>query len=82
MNANGRFSDTYRYNAYGEMLANKEYTENHYMYTGEYYDGTSGLYNLRAKYMNPSTGTFISMDIYKGSMKPSGQRYMSALKIL
>ncbi|MDE5778072.1 MAG: hypothetical protein K2I10_06140, partial [Lachnospiraceae bacterium] len=68
LNANGRFSDTYRYNAYGELLASKGDTENHYLYTGEYYDGTSGLYYLRARYMNPSTGTFISMDTYEGSI--------------
>ena len=68
LNANGRFSDTYRYNAYGELMANKADTENHYLYTGEYYDGTSGLYYLRARYMNPSTGTFISMDTYEGSI--------------
>ena len=55
MNANGRFSDTYRCNAYGELLASRGNTENHYLYTGEYYDGTSGLYYLRARYMKPST---------------------------
>ena len=43
-------------------------TENHYLYTGEYYDGTSNLYYLKARYMNPSTGTFISMDTYEGSI--------------
>lgn len=68
MNANGRFGDTYCYNAYGELLESRGDTENHYLYTGEYYDGTSGLYYLRARYMNPSTGTFISMDTYEGSI--------------
>ncbi len=43
-------------------------TENHYLYTGEYYDGTPNLYYLKARYMNPSTGTFISMDTYEGSI--------------
>ncbi|MDD6072554.1 MAG: hypothetical protein PUC12_17350, partial [Clostridiales bacterium] len=68
INEEGRISDKYRYNAYGELLEQSGDTENHYLYTGEYYDGTSNLYYLRARYMNPSTGTFISMDTYEGSI--------------
>lgn len=37
------------------------------LYCGEQLDSTTGLYYLRARYMNPSTGTFISMDTYQGS---------------
>jgi len=43
-------------------------TANNYRYCGEQFDGTTGLYYLRARYMNPSTGTFISMDSYAGSI--------------
>ena len=68
LNEAGRITDTYRYNAYGELMEQTGDTENHYLYTGEYYDGTSNLYYLRARYMNPSTGTFISMDSYEGSI--------------
>ena len=68
LNEAGRITDTYRYNAYGELMEQTGDTENHYLYTGEYYDGTSNLYYLRARYMNPSTGTFISMDTYEGSI--------------
>jgi RHS repeat-associated protein len=32
------------------------------------YDEESGLYYLRARYMDPSTGTFTSMDSYEGRM--------------
>ena len=67
-NEEGRITDKYRYNAYGELIERSGETENHYLYTGEYYDGTSNLYYLRARYMNPSTGTFISMDTYEGSI--------------
>ena len=52
----GNLTDTYAYNAYGELTAKTGETENHYLYTGEYYDGVSGLYYLRARYMNPETG--------------------------
>ena len=68
LNEAGRITDRYRYNAYGELVEQTGDTENHYLYTGEYYDGTSNLYYLRARYMNPSTGTFISMDTYEGSI--------------
>ena len=42
-------------------------TDNPYLYTGEYYDEGTGLYYLRARYMNPETGTFTSMDTYRGN---------------
>ena len=38
------------------------------MYCGEQQDDTTGLYYLRARYMNPETGTFTSMDTYGGSV--------------
>ena len=38
------------------------------MYCGEQQDDTTGLYYLRARYMNPATGTFTSMDTYGGSV--------------
>lgn len=43
-------------------------TKNDFLYTGEQYNANTGLYYLRARYMNPSTGTFISMDSYQGSI--------------
>lgn len=64
----GEITDQYRYNAYGELIETTGNTENHYLYTGEYYDGTSSLYYLRARYMNPSTGSFMTMDTYEGSI--------------
>ncbi|MDE6625518.1 MAG: hypothetical protein K2K56_03990 [Lachnospiraceae bacterium] len=68
LNEAGRITDKYRYNAYGELIEQSGDTENHYLYTGEYYDGTSNLYYLRARYMNPSTGNFLTMDTYEGSI--------------
>ena len=61
-------SDTYLYDAYGNLLKKTGTTENDYMYTGEQYNESTGLYYLRARYMNPKTGTFISMDTYAGSL--------------
>lgn len=64
----GTVSDTYSYDAYGNLLEKQGNTQNDFLYTGEQYNANTGLYYLRARYMNPSTGTFISMDSYQGSI--------------
>ncbi len=53
-------TDTYDYDAYGQLLA-QTYTGsgptmNHYRYTGEQWDADLGMYYLRARYLNPNTG--------------------------
>ena len=63
----GKITDSYSYDAYGNLLQAEGETKNDFLYTGEQYNATTGLYYLRARYMNPSTGTFISMDSYKGN---------------
>ncbi len=60
--------DTYTYDAYGNLLKKTGNTDNDYLYTGEQYNESTGLYYLRARYMNPQTGTFISMDSYAGTL--------------
>ena len=64
----GNITDSYSYDAYGNLLTRTGSTDNEYLYTGEQYNETTGLYYLRARYMSPSTGTFISMDSYQGSL--------------
>lgn len=63
----GQITDSYSYDAYGNLLEREGDTENDFLYTGEQYNANTGLYYLRARYMNPDTGTFISMDSYPGS---------------
>ena len=41
---------------------------NEYLYAGEQYNAETGLYYNSARYMDPTTGTFISMDSYSGSI--------------
>ncbi len=65
---NGNVTDTYDYDAFGNLINSTGNTVNNYRYCGEQFDGTTGLYYLRARYMNPNTGTFISMDSYNGSI--------------
>ena len=67
-NEDGVITDSYSYDAYGNLLEKEGDTENEFLYTGEQYNSATGLYYLRARYMNPGTGTFISMDSYRGSI--------------
>ena len=60
-NEAGRITDRYVYDACGNLLKKEGDTENDFLYTGEQYNANTGLYYLRARYMDPSTGTFISM---------------------
>ena len=64
----GAVTDTYTYDAWGNLIASSGTTENSYLYCGEQLDSVTGLYYLRARYMDPSTGTFTSMDTYQGSL--------------
>ena len=67
-NEAGEITDRYAYDACGNLLKKEGGTENDFLYTGEQYDANTGLYYLRARYMDPSTGTFISMDSCQGSL--------------
>ena len=67
-NENGKVTDTYAYDAFGNLLDSTGSTKNCYRYCGEQFDETTGLYYLRARYMDTSTGRFISQDSYAGSI--------------
>ena len=64
----GAIVNTYSYTAYGTALICDEKVSNAFRYTGECYDSESGLYYLRARYMNPETGTFTQEDTYQGNI--------------
>lgn len=64
-NAAGAVTDTYDYDAFGNLLNSTGSTPNVYKYRGEQYDADLGLYYLRARYYNPQTGRFMSRDPYK-----------------
>ena len=65
---NGKVTDTYVYDAFGNLISSYGSTKNDFLFCGEQFDPVTGLYYLRARYMNPSVGTFISMDSYEGSI--------------
>ena len=64
----GAVTDTYVYDAWGNLISSTGTTDNSYLYCSEQLDSTTGLYYLRARYMNPETGTFITQDTYAGTI--------------
>ena len=64
----GIITDIYLYDAYGVRLNHTGESENSMQYLGQQYDERTKLYNMRARYMSPDTGRFISMDAYQGSI--------------
>ena len=67
-NESGVVTDTYCYDAFGNLLKSTGSTDNNYRYCGEQFDETTGLYYLRARYMDTLTGRFISQDSYAGEI--------------
>ncbi|HEW98754.1 MAG TPA: hypothetical protein ENF37_08990 [Beggiatoa sp.] len=63
---NAVVTDAYNYEAFGKLLEQIGETENNYLYTGEQFDQNTGNYYLRARYYNPASGRFLSMDSFNG----------------
>jgi RHS repeat-associated protein len=65
-NAAGMVLNEYFYTGFGEELAKTETTFNDFRYVGEQWDANVGWYYNRARWMDPSTGRFTSVDPYDG----------------
>lgn len=78
--AAGTVTDTYAYDAWGNLSDASGSTENSLRYCGEAYDAATELYYLRARYMDTGTGTFTALDTYQGGlMQPESQhKYLYA----
>ena len=66
--ATGQITDRYQYDAFGNLIGLTGSTPNLYLYTGEQYDPDLGFYYLRARYSNPDSGRFWTMDSCEGNM--------------
>ena len=67
-NTAGAVTDTYDYDAFGNKINSTGTTPNNYLYRGEQFDSDLGLYYLRARWMNPLTGRFMSRDPEDGKL--------------
>jgi RHS repeat-associated protein len=79
-NSTGAVTDTYTFDAFGNLIASTGTTPNEYLYAGEQLDPNLGFYYLRARYMNPSFGRFQTLDAYEASPldPPSLHKYLYA----
>ncbi len=62
----GAVTDTYDYDAFGNLVHSTGTTPNNYLFAGEQFDPDLNLYFNRARYLNTSTGRFWSMDTDEG----------------
>lgn len=62
----GAVTDTYDYDAFGNLIHSTGTTPNVYLYSGGQLDPDLHLYYNRARYLNVTTGRFWSMDSYEG----------------
>jgi RHS repeat-associated protein len=69
---------TFNYDAYGNLIGSYDTLPTTRLYCGEEWDPDLGMYYLRARYLNPNTGRFWTMDTYHGDKQdpPSLHRYL------
>jgi RHS repeat-associated protein len=64
--ASGAVTDTYTYDAFGNLINSTGSTANNYLFAGEQYDPDLGLYYNRARYLDVRVGRFWGMDNHEG----------------
>jgi RHS repeat-associated protein len=67
--ATGAATDFYAYDAFGNLISKSGATSNAYLYCGEQLDSDLGMYDLRARYMEPGRGRFWTQDERSGFQK-------------
>lgn len=60
--ANGAVVATYTYDPYGKLAGSTGSASNPFGYAGQYTDNETGLQYLRARYYDPSTAQFLTVD--------------------
>jgi RHS repeat-associated protein len=66
--AAGTVTDTYDYDAFGNLVRQTGATKNVYLYAGEQVDTSLDLVYLRARFFTPETGRFIVTDYFTGHL--------------
>jgi RHS repeat-associated protein len=61
-NSSGAVTATFTYDAWGNLTGSTGSATTPFMYAGQYLDPTTGLYYMQARWYDPSTGEFLSVD--------------------
>ncbi|MEF2964805.1 RHS repeat-associated core domain-containing protein [Paenibacillus sp. M1] len=64
----GNQLNTYTYDIWGNPEIEEETVPNVFRYSGEYWDNTTDLQYLRARWYDPNAGRFVSKDSYEGEI--------------
>ncbi|HMN13166.1 MAG TPA: CARDB domain-containing protein [Bellilinea sp.] len=67
--AAGAITNTYTYDAFGNLIYSTGTVPNTYLYAGEHYFSDLALTYLRARYMSPAKGRFWTMDPVEGCLR-------------
>lgn len=62
----GAVSDTFAYDAFGNVVSRTGGTPVDHLHHGERFDPNAGFYYLRARWMDPALGRFTQMDTFEG----------------
>ena len=65
-NTAGAVTDTYQFDAFGNQIASSGTTPNSFLYSGEQFDSSTNLYELRDRWYRPTVGRFITRDPVEG----------------
>jgi RHS repeat-associated protein len=74
----GAVTDTYDYDAFGNLISSTGSTPNNYLFAGEQFDPLLGIYYNRARYYDQRQGRFWTMDTWEGDPEspPSSHKYL------
>lgn len=71
----GEITDTYDYDAFGNIANAFGSTSNDYLYTGERFDHSLSSYYLRERYYKPERGRFLTSDPFAGFLEEPRTRH-------
>jgi RHS repeat-associated protein len=72
----GAITDTYTFDAFGNLIASTGSTPNNYLYAGERLDPNLGFYHLRARYLNSASGRFLTSDAFEGELQNPREHHL------
>jgi RHS repeat-associated protein len=74
----GHTTDTYDFDAFGNLLSSTGTTQNNYLFAGEQFDPALGIYYNRARYYDQRQGRFWTMDTYEGDPESPASLHLYA----